>query len=148
MFLLVETTLKVCLCQQTLFDPFTSHLMSKFIASGYCFVRTWFPSSANLHPWVIFCWFSNICPLTVFFLVGVQATDEEFGGSFPGGLFPRGARWVGGWHHRCSGQTADRWWWEGDQQTRPCWIPVTQHQSEVNCVDKMFPTYFAASSAN
>ncbi len=47
MFLLVETRLWVRLHQLRLSDLFTLPLMRKCIASGYCFVLTWSPSSSN-----------------------------------------------------------------------------------------------------
>lgn len=55
MFLLVETTLKVRLHRLRLSD------LSHVVASGYCFVRTWSPSSTNseeqfvLHVFVWIC---------------------------------------------------------------------------------------------
>lgn len=67
-----------------------------------------------------------------FFLVGVQAPHKERGGSFLGGLFPGREGWLGRWHHRCRQQAADDWRQEGDKPGGRCWIPVTQHQSEVS----------------
>lgn len=85
---------------------------------------------AIYHPSVVFCWFCNIRSRLCFvFSVGLQASDKESGGTFPGGLFAGGARWLGSWHHRCSGETADRW--EGGKPRRAGWVRVTQLQSEV-----------------
>lgn len=78
--------------------------------------------------------------LFFFFLAGVQAPDKEWGGSFFGGLFPGGERWLGRWHHRCRRQAADVRRREGDKPGRSLWIPVNQHKSEVSLTNKSSPT--------
>lgn len=157
MFLLVETTLKVWLHRLRLSDPFTLDEKMYSLRLLFCqdlisiIYQLWRTISSQFLGriykvlWRLQNWTS--ISFLYFFLVGVQAPDKECGGSFFGGLFPGGERYLGRWHHRRGRQAADGRRWEGDKPARPCWIPVTRHQSEVSLTNKSSHTDFAASSA-